>query len=493
MAIMPRESHMKAMRWCDRSLAVAAGFLAIAFTFLLLVACRTLGQAVTTSGVWTATAVDASHGILYRPIESPLGYGGSRYAPLHIAVQGGLIAAGLAPIAAGLILNVAGFVLAICGLFFLMDQLAVPRATALALSALALGTHSAMAMAGGIRGDLLATALNLWGLAIIVRAEASRRRPALLAAAGLCFALSIAAKLTSVFGLGSSILWLLFRRRPGKAAALAAVSVGALAVMAIATQLASGGRALAVFRACATAGGGTHELLNAPLTMLKLVLQSDRLFLILLAIAAGILLGAPERPSLPIILFFTTLAGTVAIFGSPGTMLNHLFDLSVAALLLVAVKLPNFRWRVAATVALAALGFYAGVACLRQANGLQHKALLSEMRAALAIARKSPVDGPMFANDPILPILDGQTPYLLDPFMFSVIRKKNPHEADRLMNDLSNRRFKSVVLTFAADDPNNPDVQDEFEPGFTEALRKNYRLQAQCGSFWVYLPLGAGN
>src|ERR1035438_7001751 len=40
-----------------------------------------------TSGTWIALAVDLKHGMFYRPMYGDLGYGGTRYLPLHFVLH----------------------------------------------------------------------------------------------------------------------------------------------------------------------------------------------------------------------------------------------------------------------------------------------------------------------------------------------------------------------------------------------------------------------
>ena len=81
-----------------RLAAAIAGLLCIAFAVRTAAAWKRYHHIDPTAGVWTAAALDARDGTLYRPIESDLGYGGSRYAPLHIVLQAGLMRAGLGPV-----------------------------------------------------------------------------------------------------------------------------------------------------------------------------------------------------------------------------------------------------------------------------------------------------------------------------------------------------------------------------------------------------------
>src|ERR1041385_5313521 len=57
------------------------------------------------SGAWAALADDVAHGVLYRPLLSSLGYGGTRYFPLYFLLHGLLARAGLPLLAGGHLLS----------------------------------------------------------------------------------------------------------------------------------------------------------------------------------------------------------------------------------------------------------------------------------------------------------------------------------------------------------------------------------------------------
>jgi hypothetical protein len=95
----------------SRPMLCAAALLCVAFTFRMAAAWKCYHHIDPTAGTWTAAALDARDGTLYRPIESSLGYGGSRYAPLHIILQAALMRAGMGPVAAGYLLDLFGVTL----------------------------------------------------------------------------------------------------------------------------------------------------------------------------------------------------------------------------------------------------------------------------------------------------------------------------------------------------------------------------------------------
>jgi hypothetical protein len=90
----------------------------------------------------------------------------------------------------------------------------------------------------------------------------------------------------------------------------------------------SDGRLLAQLRACAAGGGDRSRLLQGPLDFLVNPDAADQA-LILVAIAAWVVTRPP--PGLPAKLLGWTLAGTLAVFLSPGIAENHLLDLDLAA------------------------------------------------------------------------------------------------------------------------------------------------------------------
>ena len=57
---------------------VCAQLFFAAFSVFLVAAWKNYEHLNPTAGVWTASAIDASKGVLYRPIESDIGYGGTR-------------------------------------------------------------------------------------------------------------------------------------------------------------------------------------------------------------------------------------------------------------------------------------------------------------------------------------------------------------------------------------------------------------------------------
>jgi hypothetical protein len=432
------------------------------------------------SGTWAALAVDFARGELYRPVLSASGYGGTRYFPLHFVLHGWLIRAGLRPVAAGHAISLAAVAALVAGAFLLLRRLRVADAIAVPGALLLLANPPVQAALVTIRGDLLSAALNVCGLAASVR---SGRRTWLAAPV---FAAAILAKETAVYGLAAACLGFAFGGDRKKALKLLASTAFLVLAAILVVQAASDGRFLASMIASASGGATLRTIALAPVRMLSFALPYDVL-LVLLAVAALIAVPLESMREVPALYFVATFAVTVVLFGSPGVDENHFLDLDVAAVLLLCVEISRRRLPAAfaATVlALASLAFCASTALVR----------IEPQRDTVArvIEETRPGSGPLLAENPWIPLLAGERPFLLDSFTLRAIAERNPAMRDDLLAKLDSRFFRAVVLkveigtrgTYA-----DWYREHHFGPGFTEALLANYQLVARHGDdFFVYRP-----
>ncbi len=153
------------------------------------------------SGAWAALADDVSHGVLYRPLVSELGYGGTRYFPLYFVIHGVLHSLGLSLIAAGHLINLLSAVSIVAGGAVGLRRQGVPWPLAWTTGVLALASRTAFVGIAGIRGDIFPLALGVLGLAWLPR---SRSESMLLPATLL--ALSVLAKPTLVWAPAAAVL-----------------------------------------------------------------------------------------------------------------------------------------------------------------------------------------------------------------------------------------------------------------------------------------------
>jgi hypothetical protein len=122
------------------------------------------------SGAWATLADDLLHGVFYRPVESPPGWGGTRYPPLP-ALQAGLAAGGLGVRVAGALLALIALVALVLGTWRFLEAVGVRRALALPAGMLVLAPVPVQTLLGLGRADLLASAFSVWGLVLAARAQ----------------------------------------------------------------------------------------------------------------------------------------------------------------------------------------------------------------------------------------------------------------------------------------------------------------------------------
>jgi hypothetical protein len=473
------------------SLLTTSALLLICFTYRETSSWREWGELHPTSGTWIATASDASHGLLYRPLDSPLGYGGTRYGPVRTLAQAFLLRAGMGPIHSTFFVGIASMALLLTATFFLMRQMQTPPAFAAALTCTLLAAGGArLAFLAGL-SDVLAAGLNFSGLIAInsLVADPSRPRKILtLLIASTLFVLAAFTKITSIFGITAAFFWLLLKGRRRPAFQLAMIFLAEVFVAFLVTEYDSDGRFLSVFRASALAGGNLSGLAGAPDIFFGKLFRAD-------PIAGGFWMAGvtaalfvrPRMQLSTLLLIITTLA-TIPIFGTPGTDINHLLDLEVASLLCVAVWFNSGRVIATMPVALVIVAtLCACQMCVREAGGIERDSPRRQALAALTDAAKSSATGPLLSENPLLPVLAGERPYLLDGFMFAGFTAKDPDLASHMFDDLDHQRFRAVILAPSRGLP-EANIPATFTHEVMPHLSASYELIATDGRYLVYLP-----
>jgi hypothetical protein len=472
----------------SRLLITASAILLLSVAARLITSWHNYGDLDTPSGVWTTMAVDlVDDATLYRPMISTLGYGGTRYGPLHPVLQAALMRLGISPVNSGYLLAVITTVAILAGLYAVMRELGSTQWIAIVAAIFALSANCFLEGIAKIHGDPLSLALELWGLVSVLRLAGRDQRSGLTLAiiAGTCFALAAAAKVTSAFGIFSALAWLLLHGKRRQAGQLFLVWALVGTILILATQWASQGRAISIFHQTAAGGGGLTALMQGPHRFFTALSHSDRVCGGFLILALALLLILRTWHSLPALLLLITTAGTIAIFGSPGTGINHLMSLQAASILVVGVSLGQIRsYQPALAVVILLLVGIGMLYCLKQIREICQERQRDQMESILADIRQSSVDGPIYANDPFLPILANQRPYLLDGFMARLMRQKDPASAAKLWDDLENVRF-SACITHTHPAEWTDVVADD---AVIAAHLNRYHLESTHGTAQVYLP-----
>jgi hypothetical protein len=464
-----------------------AGVLLLRLTVLRAVECwRTDARLDHVAGIWVAEAMDLTKGVFYRAPYGPYGYGGTRFFPLFFSIHAAAIALFGRWRPTGYALSTVSVVLLLVAVYYLLRRIGATRWLAVA------GCLAVLAGAGvqnslfTIREDAMAAMLNLWAIVICAGAAPSRRR---LSYAAALFTLAFAVKETTIFGAAAVFLYLLLNQQRRSAFHLLALTAGGYALVLAGIALGSGGRALDVFRLTAAAGVGLSTIAASPFSMVgEMDLFRGETILLVLGTAVLLATGARSMRQFPPLLFVCTLVGTLAIFSSEGIGGNHLMDLHIAAVVLLIdwamqVGVPEFAISISAA---ACLIVWLGVVVNNVAGDAAP--VREQLQAVVrAIERK---DQPILAENPLVPIIAGQQPYLLDPFNFRIMLDERPALAEPMWKMLHEHGFAAVVLEH---DPNIEEwrsfyTDTHFGQEFMDRLQQDYALAGTPGGQYLYLP-----
>ena len=448
------------------------------------------------AGAWATLADDLRHGSLYRPLMSELGYGGTRYMPLHFVLHAGLMRLTGEPLWSGYILTLLSL-LATCGAIWVwLRRLGAERWLATVAAALVLAAAPIQLALITIRGDLLAAALSLWGLALCPcapeeSAAESGEGNARVVWPALFFTLAFLTKITAVFGAAAAIgaLWLSPGRRRAAWRLLLYTAIGFAVGLAL-TTWASHGRIWESMRACASGG---HPSLRGIQHLIFRAFENDPVgvFLIAVALAAAASLPRSQWRRLPTLAFAFSGLVTLFISLSPGADWNHLIDVDLCALVVlvsVAIRGPvPSAWGTSLLSALALLAVVHTAAIGTVSNARSNQMARRESVAAI---REMAASGVVLVENVGMAIEAGQRPYLLDPFSLRLLRQRRPDIDRDFLGKMDSRFFRAIVL------PRDPSKETErgwyenwhLGPGFLERLAQNYRRDERYALSHVYVP-----
>jgi hypothetical protein len=448
------------------------------------------------SGVIIAMAADLKDGIFYRPLFGPEGYGGTRYFPLYFVLHAALLKLGFPVLPSAYLVSAAAVLALLVGAFYLLRGLGVERWLAACGSGTILAAASAQMAVTNPHGDGLASALNICGLAVIVRPKLNHR---LILLAAIPFTLAWSAKFNMVFGVAAAVIWLLARGQRRTAGQLAAATGVGCLLVAVVMMVASHGHVWEVFKACASGGTSLRLMRRAARHVWAIANRADPGLILFFFLAVFALMAETfsQRKkllqNLPVVFLLTTLAVTIPIFGSPGVVANHLIDLQIASVVLFTAWLANeasARLKQLGVCALALATFVAAVPLLHKLKVWDRRFEPHRFQRVLAAIKDT--HRPILAENPIIPVLAGQRTYVLDAWMLRMLRDRVPNFGDPLLEGMRHRAFGAVVLSFA--DPRTPRARmwytySDFGPGFLEALAENYRLAAEVEDQMIYVPI----
>src|SRR5262249_20974261 len=252
-----------------------------------------------------------------------------------------------------------------------------------------------------------------------------------------CFVLAAFAKATALYAAVAMAATLALNGKPRRALGLVAGTLaGTIALLGLANA-ASDGRMLETLRACML-GGGLSNLLRSPMSTVYVLIRQDPLCSLLLILFFVSLTTLPrEGWKEPLTwLALGALAMTVFLFASPGVDVNHLLDFYVVSLLFVGYQVVRGRL----IPALATRAIAAGVVLTMFAAyiDLRHSMLSGEIseRAAVRalVERVRDARKPLFTSDGFIPSAQNERSYMLDNWMYEMLRGVDPRY-DRALQD----------------------------------------------------------
>jgi hypothetical protein len=405
------------------------------------------------SGVWLALARDTYDGIFYRPLWNGTEYGGTRYFPVLFVAIATLMRAGIPVVAAGVSVSMLGLCAMALAAAVLMRRLGAPPALAALGAALGVAPYFVHQTGFAVRCEPVAAAFAIFGLAVLAPVEKRPDSiPRELVAAAL-FICAFITKITCVYGPAAAVLALFIAGRRWAAARVAVITaVGAVLVLVM-INVASGGRAIESFRACALAGSALSSLLSpvAVWRPLQLIGTSHLLTVTFLLAAVALLLAVRARMFLPALYLVAAAGVTGVIFTSPGTILtSHIVDAYVSAVVLVTTTIAaqTGRLRSVGQAALVVLTVWAAAQNIVLVTGLINYGIVGKRMDAhrqLVVALND-CGGSMVSESPLIPIVAGLRPVVMDPFAFRVVARNRPDIGGDLVARVRRREFTCVIL-----------------------------------------------
>lgn len=422
------------------------------------------------SGVWAGLADDFARGILYRPVLSGDGYGGTRYMPLFFLVQGTLQRSGLDNLQAGWLSMAASGLLLWLVLWALLRQRG-PSSEALPLSLLVTTPVVFLRLSLELRCEPLACAwlgLALWFWRRL--SESGRAGEG----AGLTLALwaAVLTKWSSLYALPVALLWLSFRGKSRAALGVGAALLVLLGLSAGLLEWASQGRWWENLQATAW-GGWSWQTWRA--NVWECLVRQDPIFTVLWlgALGLGLVHRAPNWPLLVVV-----SGVTLALFGDEGIWINHFLEPTLVTLLVLGDLLrvsPGSAGCIAAALVLAhALTWLPGGPSVQKTlarDGLPRRRGIQDLH------QRYLRDGqPYFCENASVATCLGDRAYSLDEFTLKRFLRQPGAVAQDFQQKVEGRFFAYLVLQA---DGFEQDVEDPADP-----------LVATCEeAFWAAQPV----
>jgi hypothetical protein len=475
--------------WLLRGLLVSSVFaLALILTLRIFLSWKYADDLDHVSGVWAALAYDFSQGIFYRPLYSEaIGFGGTRYFPLHFVLHGTLLHFGNI-IAMGRLLDFAAFVLLLVGVYAFLRRYQVPRFYALTLAMLVPAAKSGQLAPLTIRSDALPLMFGVWAMVVCLSPQFGWVQ---VVSASLLFSLAFAAKQTSLYALVAVCVAFLMADRRRDALKIFCLSLAGIALVLTVMFIASNGRVFATMKSVTLEGASPISFLKAPIALFAWIRDPGSVAFFVLACSSLLVLTRSRLRELPTLFFVLASAAVGIVLTSPGTIWNHLIDVQVAGICIFGSWLFRVNDQRIFQFGLALLAMAACISVFPAALDLRHeraKTQVNKYDEAMRVLQG--VRNPILAEDALIPIIAGQRPYIIDPMTIAKLSQRNPSFAVPLQEMLNRQSFGAVVLQLDQHSADGEGWYNDwaFGPWFVPTLNKNYELKVASRGLFFYFP-----
>jgi hypothetical protein len=395
---------------------------------------------------------------------------------------------GVDPIHSGVMLMQGSVIAAAVALFFALRACDVPARLAAPLALAVFGTVVYQQYCTDLNPDYLAAAFAMSAVPLALRSDRSGGI-GWLVAASTAVVLAALTKVTAAAYAAPIALWLVGCRRMKAAVWFAPGTTVLFAAAISAVQLASHGVFLESFRATVSGGMGPSDIWRATPKFAREV-AIDPFVAVPFVIACWSAIASVNRGGLVLADAYlaTTSLITLVIFASPGTVGNHLVDLHMMALLVIGVAVAggrvSTRTVAAAYTCLAALlaaisipvpGIPSVIATLRA------KAMPSRATVRAVHDEFLPPGANYLSTDPIIPVLNGERPLVLDAFNLNRFLNEGAPAGRDLEQRLRRHDYQFVILR---EDPRPLPNRNDLE----RLVDSTYTVRAVRAPFVILAP-----
>jgi hypothetical protein len=446
------------------------------------------------AGIWMALAQSSRAGVFYPPLEADGVYAGTRYMPLCFELIAGLVPVVGDYVVAAKLMALGSVTTLLAGVFLAVRRITGRSTEAFIAAGLVLASPEGWHALLSPHADALAVALTLVGLLLIERDDSPLWTSWVSA---FFFTVAVAAKFSAVAG-PAAVLIFLGRSQPRRALRGFLPWMGMTALLLVLLDAFSAGRFIDNFRSLGSGGMSLESVRIGP-ARIAFALSQTLPFTLLLPVAfiARWRRSGGSGRSLWDWYFLLSAATTALTFTSPGTGLNHLLELEVAAVLALSQLFthqsqveparPSSLTPLARLLVLTVL-LMAGHGVIRTWSAPSDPAAIpSDLLGATL-----PADARILAEDATVPVLLGQRPVVMDAFAYRVLAERGRVDDRHLAGRIDRQEFDALVLLGRVDRPGESLCpRFHFGPRVTHSMQQAYRFQRQIGPYYVFVPPGA--